>query len=226
MRIPSLWPGLSEEGKSLDRYRLQFLRDLILKTRDFENVTWLGQPIVQNILDLWVIQEVLCELKPALLIETGTNRGGSALFYAHLFDLLGHGQVVTIDVTKLHSLSHPRIEFLIGSSVQPEVMFAVTRRVQAATGPVMVILDSDHSAKHVLQEMELYGPLVTPGSFMLVQDGHVDLHDLYPQLRPGPLTAILQFLKQHSEFVVDTAKCDKFLITHHPAGWLRKVRMA
>jgi cephalosporin hydroxylase len=223
MRIPQLWPGLSMEEMCLDRYRQQFLRELIIKTRDFSNVHWLGVPLVQNILDLWIIQETISEIKPAFVIETGTNRGGSALFYACLLDLLGRGQVITVDIAKQHALAHPRINFLIGSSVHPDIVSAVKRQVTATPGPVLVILDSDHAAAHVLEEMERYGPLVTPGSYMLVQDGHVDVLDLFPQLRPGPLAAIFQFLNQHPEFAVDRAKCEKFLITHHPAGWLRKV---
>src|SRR3979490_923875 len=86
-----------------------FFEELIDKTENFSHVTWLGRPIWQNVLDLWVMQETIAELKPALLIESGTNRGGSALYFAHLFDLMGQGSVVTIDVQKLHDITHPRI---------------------------------------------------------------------------------------------------------------------
>src|SRR5438046_1805226 len=89
-----------------------FFDQLLDKTDNFSHVTWLGQPVWQNVLDLWIMQETIAEIKPALLIETGTNRGGSALFFAHLFDLMGQGQVVTIDVEKLHEIHHPRITFL------------------------------------------------------------------------------------------------------------------
>src|SRR5437762_1624382 len=91
-----------------------FFHDLVERTDNFSHVTWLGRPIWQNVLDLWVLQETIAEIKPTLLIETGTNRGGSALFFAHLFDLLGRGAVVTIDVERLHDIAHPRITFLIG----------------------------------------------------------------------------------------------------------------
>ena len=66
-----------------------YQHDLIAKTGNFATTSWLGTPIWQNVLDLWTIQETIAELRPGLLIETGTNRGGSALFYAHLMDLLG-----------------------------------------------------------------------------------------------------------------------------------------
>ena len=88
----------------------------------------------------------------------------------------------------------------------------------------MVILDSDHSKDHVFKELELYAPLVTPGSFILVQDGVVDTLPRFRQLRPGPLPAIKQFLEGHPEFEVDVERNERFLITHHPWGWLRRTR--
>jgi len=84
--------------------RSLFFSDLVVHTNNFGDVKWLGNPIWQNVLDLWTIQETIAEVKPALLIESGTNRGGSSLFYAHLFDLMGAGRVVTIDIEKLHKL--------------------------------------------------------------------------------------------------------------------------
>src|SRR5436189_6056146 len=87
-----------------------FYSALLLKTSNFTRVRWLGQPILQNVADLWTIQEVIADLRPSLIVETGTNRGGSSLFYAHLLDLLGgEGRIVTIDIAKQHDLRHPRI---------------------------------------------------------------------------------------------------------------------
>lgn len=204
--------------------RSLFHLDLIERTGNFSDVRWLGWPVWQNVLDLWAIQEAIAELRPALLIETGTNQGGSAQFYANLFDLLGHGEVVTIDVEERHSLDHSRVLFLHGNSISPEVLSAVRERVRSSTGPVMVILDSNHSQRHVAAELEAYGPMVTPGSFMLVQDGCIDKLPTSRRLRPGPLPAIRRFLPAHSEFVVERGRDHRFLITHHPMGWLRKVR--
>src|SRR5581483_7806216 len=100
----------------------EFMRELVGVTDNFGDVTWLGYPIWQNVLDVWNIQEAIHEIRPALILETGTNRGGSAMFYAHLFDLLGAGRVVTVDVERLHDLEHPRIEFIVGSSVGDEAL--------------------------------------------------------------------------------------------------------
>ena len=200
----------------------QFFTRLIRKTGNFSDQTWLGQPIWQNVLDLWTIQETLCELRPALLIECGTNRGGSSYFFATLFDLIGHGRVITIDIEKMHDLSHPRVTYLLGSSVESEVLEHVARAVAETSGPILVLLDSDHSEAHVRREMELYHRFVTVGSFLMVQDGVVDTLRIFAAGRPGPLRAIEAFLRTHSEFEVDTARCMRFLITHSPKGWLRR----
>jgi cephalosporin hydroxylase len=208
---------------SLPSLHEAFFTELVEKTDNFSGVTWLGQPIWQNIFDLWTIQETLFEIKPELLIECGTNRGGSALFYAHLFDLMGHGRIVTVDVEKMHEVSHPRVTFLIGDSVGPDVVGQVRSAVDAAKGPVMVILDSDHSKPHVARELEIYSPFVTEGSFLLCQDGVMDVLPALSNGLAGPLPAIREFLQRHPEFEADVARSERFLITHHPMGWLRRL---
>jgi cephalosporin hydroxylase len=215
--------ALSERGLSLpDRFHSA----LIEHSQNYGKTLWLGNPIWQNVLDLWVIQETIAEVRPALLIETGTNRGGSSLFYANLFDLMGFGRIVTIDIAKLHELTHPRIDYLLGDSSSSEVVARV-RDIQANhPGPVMVILDSDHSESHVTREMNAYAPFVTPGSYMLVQDGVIDRLPRFADARPGPLPAIEKFLLGHHEFELDAERCNRFLLSHHPKGWLRRKPVA
>ena len=99
--------------------RRLFFRDLIVVTDNFSNVNWLGHPVWQNVLDLWTIQEAISEVQPDLLLETGTNRGGSALFYAHLFDLMDKGRVITCDIERMPTVSHPRITFLEADRPRP-----------------------------------------------------------------------------------------------------------
>jgi cephalosporin hydroxylase len=201
-----------------------FEADLIHKTGNFGNTKWLGNPIWQNVLDLWVIQETISEVKPELLIECGTNRGGSSLFYAHLLDLTeSSGSVITIDVEKLHNLSHPRITYLLGSSTDPKIVSQVRERVAACKGPVLVILDSDHSASHVAAELVAYTPFVTHGSYCMVQDGVIDTFGDFKAGRPGPLAALKAFMKPGNGFVIDEERSSRFLITHHPQGWLKRV---
>jgi cephalosporin hydroxylase len=197
--------------------------DLIIKTGNFASTSWLGVPIWQNVLDLWTIQETIAEIRPALLIETGTNRGGSALFYAQLMELMGTGRVATIDIVDIHELDHPRIDFLHGSSTDPDIVAQVRDKASNADGPVMVILDGDHARDHVALELELYAPLVTPGSMLLSQDGVIDEFWMFRDTRPGPRAANRDFLSRHPEFEYDRDRGERFLLTHHPLGWMRRV---
>lgn len=197
-------------------------QDLIARTGNFATTSWLGVPIWQNVLDVWTIQETIAEVRPALLIETGTHRGGSALFYAQLMDLLDHGRVITIDIVDEHELHHPRVSFLHGSSTDPAIVEQVERTAAEADGPVMVILDGNHARDHVAEELELYAPLVTPGSFLLSQDGVIDQIWMFKDTRPGPLPANRAFLDRHPEFEHDRARNERFGLSHHPLGWLRR----
>ncbi|MHB8658428.1 MAG: CmcI family methyltransferase [Solirubrobacteraceae bacterium] len=199
-----------------------YFTDLIARTENFGHLTWLGKPIWQNLLDLWTIQETIWEIQPELLLETGTNRGGSAWYYAQLFDLIGRGRVMTCDLEAMHELEHPRIDFLIGSSLGGEAFDPMSRAAGRASGPVMVILDSDHTQAHVREELELYSQLVTPGSYILVQDGVIDTLPAFAAARPGPLPAIHEFLVEHPEYELDRERSTRFLVTHHPDGWLRR----
>ena len=98
-------------------------------------MAWLGKPVWQSVLDLWVIQETLYQVRPGLLVETGTNRAGSSWFYAQLFDLMDHGRAVTVDVERMHDMSHPRVEYLIGSSTVPRRWLACRRWRRRQAGP-------------------------------------------------------------------------------------------
>jgi len=202
--------------------RRLFFSDLIRETNYFHAVSWQGTRVFQNVLDLWTTAETISEIKPELLIESGTYEGGSALFYASLFNLMNRGHVITIDIEKQHEHTHPRVEFLIGDSLSHDVVERCREQAQATAGAVMVILDSEHARDHVQREMETYAPLVTPGSYLLVQDGVIDRLDMLRNQRPGPLPAIHDFLRHHPDFEVDRWRCERFLVTHHPDGWLRR----
>lgn len=200
-----------------------FHSGLVIQTHNFEKTEWLGVPIRQNVLDLWTIQETIAELRPALLIEVGTWDGGSALYYGHLMDLMNHGRVVTVDIVDKRKHNHPRVEFLHGDSTSREIIEQLQSRVDEVNGPVMVILDGNHTRDHVAKELELYSPLVTPGSFLLSQDGAIDELWMFADTRPGPLPANRDFLARHAEFEHDADRNDRFLLSHHPMGWMRRL---
>ena len=148
---------------------------MIKRTVNFDRVTWLGKPIWQNVTDAWLLQESIVEGDVDFVVECGTNRGGSAYYMATVFDLLGRGHVLTIDVEKLSTIEHPRVEFLTGSWTDPAIVDIVRKRIEASNPKhVLVILDSDHSQQHVAREMDLYADFVKVGDYMHVQDGCVD----------------------------------------------------
>ena len=128
----------------------------------------MGKHVFKCPLDLWVYQEIIFDLKPDVIVESGTYYGGSALFFAHLMDMIGKGEIVTIDVDRMPDMPvHPRITYLEGSSLSNEITSQV-RKYTHDKQTVMVFLDSDHKNKHVTQEIEIYNEFVTPGSYLIV----------------------------------------------------------
>lgn len=200
--------------------------------------TWLGRPIIQYPQDIIAMQEIIWQVKPELIIETGIAHGGGLIFYASMLELIGgHGQVLGIDIEiRPHNRraleEHPmfkRITMIEGSSTDPEVVREVYRLAQGKN-PIMVILDSLHTHEHVLRELQLYSPLVTKGSYLIVFDTVIeDLpEDLWPD-RPwgkgnNPKTAVWEFLKTNDRFIIDKEIESKLLITAAPEGYLKCIK--
>lgn len=182
---------------------------------------WLGTSALKCPFDLWVYQEILVETRPDLVIETGTHAGGSALYLASVLDLVGHGRVVTVDID-VHKgrPTHPRLTYLHGSSTSEAILEEITALAGEAER-VMVLLDSDHSRDHVLRELELYAPLVTPGCYLVVEDTNVNGHPVVPGFGPGPMEALTAFLATTDDFEVDCSR-EKLLLTFNPSGYLRR----
>ena len=179
---------------------------------------WLGRHVYKAPTDLWIYQELLHYTKPDLIVETGTFSGGSALFLASMCDLMDRGRIVTIDIDPQPDLPvHPRIKYVKGSSVAPEVLELV-RKEAAGADRVMVILDSDHSRDHVAAELREYAPLVSDGCYLIVEDTGAEQ---IPDHGPGPDEAIEAFLKENDDFEVDPV-CEKFLLTFQPGGYLKR----
>jgi cephalosporin hydroxylase len=190
--------------------------------RTWRNTYWRGVPVLKCPLDLWVYQEILHEVRPDFIVEAGTKHGGSAYFLASVCDLLGRGEVVTIDVEPLPGRpDHPRITYVTGSSTDPDVLAEVDERIVEASG-VMVILDSDHSRKHVLAELDAWHPRVTVGSYLIVEDTNINGHPVAPQRGPGPWEAVAEWLPAHPDFRRD-AEREKFFMTFNPRGYLERV---
>jgi cephalosporin hydroxylase len=190
--------------------------------------TYMGIKVWKSPMDMWLYQELIHQIQPALLIETGTAFGGSALYFAHLMDQLGHGKVLSIDLNPVQKTypRHPRISYLGGNSsthfnTVKDAGLAAIRAVQGK-GAVMVILDSDHSQKHVTQEMNCYASLVTPSSYLIVEDTNVNGHPVFKEHGPGPYEAVESWLPKHPEYSVDARLPARMLLSMHT--WLRKER--
>lgn len=188
----------------------------------FQRTFWMGVPCAKCPLDIWIYQEILAEIKPDLVVETGTFMGGSALFMAHILDIIGKGEVISIDVEELPDRpNHPRIRYVTGSSADAQLvdsLFADRRGDEVR----LVILDSDHSKEHVLREIELFSPRVTVGSYLIVEDTNVNGHPTSPDFGPGPFEAVEEFLQSNKDFVADRSR-EKFLMTFNPRGFLKRV---
>ena len=187
----------------------------------WKNTFWFGTRVFKCPLDLWVYQEIVWAVRPDIIIETGTAYGGSSLYLASLLELIGKGRVITIDVAASSKRpGHRRIEYLTGSAIAPDVVRSVSSMVKPSD-TVMVILDSDHSKAHVLDELRAYHPLVTPHSYLIVEDTNVNGHPVLPDHGPGPMEAVREFLRENSDFEVDRS-LEKLYLTFNPSGYLRR----
>jgi cephalosporin hydroxylase len=206
------------------RLRIRGDRWLLRHQEIVFTATWLGVRAFKNPLDAWIYQEIITETRPDTIIEIGGAEGGGALYLASLLDLLGgDGNVISVEIDRSHwkAPEHPRIVKVDGDSCAPETV----EQVKVACGDrVMVIHDGDHSAAAVSRDLELYAPLVSPGCYLIVEDGVIDLYrpgNGFGPGEPGPLTATDAFRRRHPEFELDMSR-ERFVLTYNPRGYLRR----
>jgi cephalosporin hydroxylase len=202
---------------------------LMYASEIWSGVRWRGAAVGKLPTDLWIYQELVYEIQPDLIVETGSAMGGSAAFFASLLDLNQRGQIVSIDTVAAERPPHPRVSYWHGSSTDPAILDRL-RPLASRAKSVMVTLDSAHSTEHVGRELALYSPLVTVGSYIVVEDGNVDGNpvlpgyvDFYDGQPGGPQTAIHAFLASTDKFEIDISR-HKFLLTLNPNGYLRRVK--
>ena len=192
----------------------------IIQARTFE-ATYFGVPAIKNPLDFWMYQEIIFDLKPAVIVEIGTNIGGTALALAHILDHIGQGFVVSVDLdhSKVPALvkNHPRIRLVTGDVCE---CFSTVRDLCTGRMPVMVIEDSSHTYGNTLNVLRKYSAIITQGSYFIVEDG-ICHHGLEVGPKPGPYEAVEQFLREDGDFEVDRSK-EAYLITWNPKGYLRR----
>jgi cephalosporin hydroxylase len=188
----------------------------------WQHTYWMGVPTLKCPLDLWIYQEILFELRPQFIIESGTAAAGTALFLASMCDLLNEGHIVTVDLkADPNRPEHPRITYLQGSSTAENIIGEI-KKIAGDYSPVMVILDSDHSREHVLQELRLYSGIVTAGSYLIVEDTNINGHPVLEFHGAGPMEAVETFLSETNEFVPDRER-EWFFLTFSPKGYLKKL---
>lgn len=200
--------------------------DAALQGRSWGAASYFGVKLWKSPIDLQLYQELIYELKPQLIIETGTNNGGSALYFAHLLDHLSAGKVVTIDIQpfKQEYPRHPRITYLADrSSTDHRVLREVRSLFDFTGGPTLVVLDSDHSKDHVLKELNAYLPFLRPGSWLVVEDTNINGHPALPEFGPGPQEALDEWLPAFPDFRMDERRQSRYLFSFHT--WLRRMRI-
>ena len=207
-------------NRSLAEWYHHFQRDVV-----FDRISWMGVKALKNPMDCWVYQQLLAEVRPRVVVELGSAYGGSTLFLLHMLDLLGDGVVVSVDRERAgFAVRHPRLRRVDGDLADPAVIDQVYA-LCAGNGPVLVVHDADHDRDAVLRDLRNYAPLVTVGSWFIVEDGIVDvLPDLprVPAELVGPFAAVVAFLDGNPEFEIDHA-AEACAITYNPGGFLRRV---
>jgi cephalosporin hydroxylase len=232
---------VNARDKELNASARQFMARSINPKYSY-NFSWLGHPIIQYPQDIVAMQEIIWEVKPDLIIETGIAHGGSLIFSAAMLELVAvctgsEGGVLGIDIDiRPHNRKaiekHPmynRISMIQGSSIASEIVAQVVEKAKGKKR-ILVCLDSNHTHDHVLAELEAYAPLTTVGSYCVVFDTIIEdmPDDMFPD-RPwgrgnNPKTAVWEYLKSHPEFDIDKTIQHKLLITVAPDGYLKRIR--
>jgi cephalosporin hydroxylase len=194
----------------------------------WKTMRWFGIQSHQNPMDVWIIQELLHELKPDVMIECGAFHGGSAALWATILEQINpNSKVISIDIEDRMQAARElpivkrRVEFIIGSSTSAEVVTSV--RHQVAGKKVVVLLDSDHRKAHVVEELRQYAPLVGVGGYIIVQDTNINGHPVSPGWGDGPWEAVEAFLAETDAFEIDRTR-ERFLFTFSPNGYLKRIK--
>ena len=221
-------------------------KDFMLQSVDARysfNFSWMGRPIIQYPQDIIAVQELIWDIKPDLIIETGVAHGGSAVFFASLLELnalIGGPKDAEVWCVEIDLRSHnrealvahpmyPRLKIFDGSSVDEKIASVIAEKATKCQR-VMVVLDSNHTHEHVLGELNLFAPLVSVGSYCVVFDtviedlGGVEFVDRPWGKGDNPKTAVAEFLKTNSDFEVDRVIDEKLLISAAPGGYLKRVK--
>lgn len=200
------------------------------------NFSWMGRPIIKFPNDIVILQELIWKLKPDFIVETGIAHGGSIVFSASMLELIGHGEVIAVDIdirehNRREIEAHPmfkRITMIEGSSVDTAIVNSIKEKVKGKK--VLVCLDSLHTHEHVLKELQLYSEMVNVNSYIVCPDTFIEYFPKnYFKDRPwdvgdNPMTAVKEFLKQNDSFIIDKDIDNKLMITEGFDGYLKRIK--
>jgi cephalosporin hydroxylase len=195
-------------------------------TNVWKKTTFLGVRCLKSVSDMWNYQEILSEIKPALLIEVGTFHGGSALFFSSVLrQITPYSKVVSIDISHKAVADRVRednhIELITGRLTDEKTLSRIRELRKTFRGPVFAILDSDHPKNNVLAEMNVLRPILTPGDYLVVEDGNINGHPVLPGWGEGPMEAIQEYFTLYpGDYRADTQRENKFGFTFAPRGFL------
>lgn len=215
-------PKLSScEQKIVDDFHNLYFNSLEKKSG--LQISWMGVQTGKLPSDLWIYQELISSLKPEVIIECGTHHGGSAFYLAHICQILDSGRVISIDLyPKPNKPKHKLLDYLEGSSTDTNIVEKVRAMVDGSKN-VMVLLDSNHTKKHVLEEINCYKDFVSKGGYIIVEDSFLNGHPSHHEFGEGPMEAIEEFVKNDSDFEIDSS-LERFLFTLNRSGFLKKVK--
>lgn len=208
-------------GSEAEEYHKWYFNTMVWKT-----TTWMGIDTWKSVTDMWNYQEILFDLQPSLVIEFGTNQGGSALYFANIMRQLGKPfKVLSVDVNhgplKPAARRDPDILFVESRSTVPAVAEHIQRLKSQLPGKIFAILDSDHAMNHVLAEMKLLRPLLSAGDYLIVEDSMLNGHPNLPGWGPGPYEAIEAYEQEFpDDYTHDVERENKFGFTYAPNGFL------
>lgn len=225
----------NKDIKELKKVALQWTRTAWDNKMDYE-ISWFGIPIIQNPYDMVVMQELIFNIKPNVIIETGIAHGGSLIYYASLLEILGNkGKVIGVDIDiRKHNRKlldkHPLIKgvtMIEGSSIDEKIISQINKLIKRGD-KVLVILDSDHRKPHVYAELNAYKNIVSKNSYIVVFDTFMPYlvgleHALKDFKKNSAMDAVKQFISKNKNFKIDKSY-NKFFVTSCPNGFLKKVK--
>lgn len=242
-RLYSLTKDFIHDPKNFINRLLRFLRPIRKEYRIWKRMTlyewliyhqrhihlsecrWMGIKAQKNPLDAWVYQEIIYEIKPDIIIEIGSAEGGTTLFLANLLDLIGKGNVISIDIDRSgYKVQHDRVILLTGDSTSTEIIIRVEALCKGKS--VLIIHDAGHEKQQVLKDLMAYSCFVSVNSYFIVEDGIVELfkpRDGFGYYKEGPLSAIAEFLRNNPNFIVAKER-EKYILTYNPKGFLKRIR--